>query len=723
MRVFKKNLLALMIFCFAIESYATLPQAPNEVIKDNPDKEVTTVEALKNREHAELNITVNKVTEKEITGYELGDGSVILDIEEKLSQDNFTSGENLYYITTKIDRFEKLLNYKRGVGSSGIDYSSLIVGDGVEFSISDGILRLKSESKNEIYIGKLNKSKRQIDRIWKIKRSKDYKTEEVYAYNRGNDILLDVTEHDKLKETIRNKEIVFFSDTIKQKSTLKTSEVENNGEKITWAYFPRRLSEAMGLYRDEVEIDIVLPQNQENILYGYSKEGEEDIVYVVTSDGREYSEVKYNNIHFARLKNPEIIRNGSNYYLWMGNLVRVNRIRSTAIGEDGYLYYNFGIYRTEENSEINFKFKKNENEVLEKKLTIPYSDKYLNIDATYPTGEIALKSDYRDHSKRKDLSNFGLTYPEDFPNGKTYSWLMAFKVMFKLDKELYDQLKSGQYGYVENIEAINVKFRKFATNGNDADATQMLLGANVLNQKIQVTGEENINLKELKRNQSVLSTSIGTGRDDSYPLYLDSEIEIDNKKYKVADIIGKEYSVQFLNGVNIYAELSKNTIKSEAEQQQYNLYFYRHGESGDLKTVKDMKVYIDGEERYTMRYTIENTIFEVLTDQGTLDFGDFFPGDVKYTADTIKFLNFNEASININIQSTAYMTKESLNGVKEDQKIELKDLKVDKLNTANKYENSFRIRGGAYTTPTTEPGTYRGEVRVNVTIKPSEEAN
>lgn len=83
----KRNILLLLLFTiFTVLTFAELPQAPNMVITENPDKPVTTVTASKNREHAEMNITVNKINIEEIEGIELPTGEILLflsSLEEK----------------------------------------------------------------------------------------------------------------------------------------------------------------------------------------------------------------------------------------------------------------------------------------------------------------------------------------------------------------------------------------------------------------------------------------------------------------------------------------------------------------------------------------------------------------------------------------------------------------------------------------------------------------
>lgn len=62
-------------------------KVPNELIVNNPKKEVTTVESPKNREHGEMNISVTKINPIEIVGREVN-GKLEFNLPEKVNSDN-----------------------------------------------------------------------------------------------------------------------------------------------------------------------------------------------------------------------------------------------------------------------------------------------------------------------------------------------------------------------------------------------------------------------------------------------------------------------------------------------------------------------------------------------------------------------------------------------------------------------------------------------------------
>ncbi|MGL5459975.1 MAG: hypothetical protein ACRDBY_10210, partial [Cetobacterium sp.] len=69
----KKYIITLFILVIAVLS-ASESKIPNITILDNPHKEVSTIEGIKNKESAEINIKVKKRNIEEIEGFESSDG-------------------------------------------------------------------------------------------------------------------------------------------------------------------------------------------------------------------------------------------------------------------------------------------------------------------------------------------------------------------------------------------------------------------------------------------------------------------------------------------------------------------------------------------------------------------------------------------------------------------------------------------------------------------------
>ncbi|MGL4866013.1 MAG: hypothetical protein ACRC4T_23225, partial [Cetobacterium sp.] len=79
MKKMKKFFFVIVILIMSMKLFSI--DIPNEKVFTNPEREVKTVDAKKNREHAELNITVNKLTPKKISGTNNG-GVLEIDFPE-----------------------------------------------------------------------------------------------------------------------------------------------------------------------------------------------------------------------------------------------------------------------------------------------------------------------------------------------------------------------------------------------------------------------------------------------------------------------------------------------------------------------------------------------------------------------------------------------------------------------------------------------------------------
>ena len=113
--MYKKKIkqILLSIMCLYFSSFTMAEDVPNEVVTKNPHKKVTTVVAKKNREQAEMNISVNKINVEELPatmtaeGYEvilkdLNDGDNII-VKEKLNKKQL---EDIKYKRKKAEKIE-----------------------------------------------------------------------------------------------------------------------------------------------------------------------------------------------------------------------------------------------------------------------------------------------------------------------------------------------------------------------------------------------------------------------------------------------------------------------------------------------------------------------------------------------------------------------------------------------------------------------------------------
>ena len=115
---------------FTSNLYSSTSEIPNEKVFDNPKKEVTTVEAKKNKEHAEMNIVVNKLNIQEIQGHDIGNGKTQYFIpkeekENKLLRSLINNKDNQYLIFETKEQLSEYLNKNKKAKKKRDDANSI----------------------------------------------------------------------------------------------------------------------------------------------------------------------------------------------------------------------------------------------------------------------------------------------------------------------------------------------------------------------------------------------------------------------------------------------------------------------------------------------------------------------------------------------------------------------------------------------------------------------
>ncbi|MGL5722941.1 hypothetical protein, partial [Cetobacterium sp.] len=156
--IFIGFLLALL----TIVSFAEPPEAPNQLITENPYKEVKTVEANKNREHAEMNIGVNKLKVKEIEGIELESGEIVVYLPEEKIQNKMIQNE-VYYVADSVDIFSETTDRKK---KKNVEKNI----NKIEFERKKDYITIKKNNSKELFLGKIDLEGNALKEIWGIKK-------------------------------------------------------------------------------------------------------------------------------------------------------------------------------------------------------------------------------------------------------------------------------------------------------------------------------------------------------------------------------------------------------------------------------------------------------------------------------------------------------------------------------------------------------------------------
>ncbi|WP_407536513.1 hypothetical protein QCB49_11075 (plasmid) [Cetobacterium somerae] len=160
-----------LLTLLTVVSFAEPPEAPNQLITENPYKEVKTVEADKNREHAEMNLSVNKIHIKEIEGINLDTGEIVVYLpEEEILKNKIISNET-YYVTDSIEKFPDIstVSGKKYFSNSNRFLNKALDNDNnISFEKHTNYISIQKKNDNELYLGRLDIKTGEIKNIWKI---------------------------------------------------------------------------------------------------------------------------------------------------------------------------------------------------------------------------------------------------------------------------------------------------------------------------------------------------------------------------------------------------------------------------------------------------------------------------------------------------------------------------------------------------------------------------
>lgn len=526
----KRNILLLLLFTiFTVLTFAELPQAPNMVITENPDKPVTTVTASKNREHAEMNITVNKINIEEIEGIELPTGEILLFLSSLEEKKDKMRREEVYYVTDSIENFPDIstTNGKRIIANLQ-KLKDSVLSNGIKVNNYGEITIIDTDKKyGELYIGIVDKLSGDISKIWKINSNK-YEIEELKGNFEKNALVIDLRGKKELSENLKKKKIKIFPFMNKEnRFTART----NNSMNISYEYKENNYKSGIGYSIDELNIKfpvgidkgIILDEENRKI---YIARGVEDI------DPNEENLSKYVN-----LKESRYVEEGGKYYIWVGNYRKVNR--AWGYGGSDFKYFNFS-YDKDRSRVASLTFV---NQINGKARTEELIADYENVDEILIAGIDAngnrngvIRSEFYSMYNVPDIARYGLNYPKRVnrnPDTLDYGWVLAFKLRYEIPKDLYDEIKSGVYTRVLNASPIEVGLRGWYNDPNeDRVEIERLLDSGNLNTGIVGGIEEKIDFSNTFIGEVLSSESIK----NEFPLKDNYLIEIEGKRYSVSSL-------------------------------------------------------------------------------------------------------------------------------------------------------------------------------------------
>ncbi|MGL4688134.1 MAG: hypothetical protein ACRCVS_05535, partial [Fusobacteriaceae bacterium] len=477
------------------------------LITENPYKEVQTVEANKNREYAEMNISVNKVNIKEIEGIKLETGEVLVYHLGGKPQNKMITND-AYYVSESLDGFPDIstVNGKKYFSNFGKFSNKSIDNDSVKFQDYGTYVVADTANYEELYLGKLDKTNGNIESVSKIN-VKEYPIDEVY-----NGVL------------INNRKSLEIRFPINEKEELKKELKKELNEKFIHVYSANSKQQKRDLYKFEYKENIENKAGDfyENILKINSDEEITENLYLLVMDKKSNKilkklEIKVGEIttrnsygaykQFFGFTNPEIVTLGGKKYIWFGNYLRVNRQSGTegSVTEDGNSIYNFSF--SGRASRTNFELThvtgtgkrtftgalENRNEVAliaGRKDPVPARDAYM-----YSGSKVEVQQ-YYSKTLETLLGEYSLTLPPTL-GGEHYGWLLAIKILVPLDATVENLIFKQGFRHVRNTSPITVEMRHWNGGGpqNDDYTKHDILSINEIDQYFKFSAESQINLK------------------------------------------------------------------------------------------------------------------------------------------------------------------------------------------------------------------------------------
>lgn len=588
----KKYILGLILVVFSVIAFAQLPEAPNTLITENPEKEVTTVDAPKNREHAEMNITVNKILIKEKEGISLSDGRALVFINDENEEEKINLAEDeVFYVTDSLENFPDIstVNGKRTISNLKRVKESA-VGNGIIVKDYGDFLLLEGKNlKASLYMGKVNKKDGTVSKMWKIEESKNYKVKELIGIREGAKANFDISAEKELKDGLENNRVKFYkaNNTLLRKK--RSLESNNFSTEVKYKYTPRMYSSARGFAMDYLEVeatnkDILMLDKDANLLWTIEKLTDGDSGNIDYSETKQYASVRKDNI-------VRVSEEGGKYYIWIGNYREVNREKQDLTTEYGG--YNFSITKASQTISTDFKLS-NENSnansgSAQYELKMDTSTNAIilgnvNKDVTqernsWVGSKYCNRPEYGGERALPSLAEYNLFWPEPLHNRTDrilYGWCLAMKIRYEIPQELYNRIMTGEYNHLENTEKVIVQARYWqADKTKDTFVDSVLIGIGEMKARILPYLEDKFDFanKYSDEKREITSTSF-SDPSKYFTIEDDDKIEIKDASgstvtKSISDL--KTTPLIIFNGVelSVVQENSRNTFKVKKLEKSY----------------------------------------------------------------------------------------------------------------------------------------------------------
>jgi hypothetical protein len=459
----------ILLLVSSIMIFSKPPQAPNKLVTENPKREVTTVEANKNREHAEMDITVKKLNLKSLISYKLSD----LEFYIQLPKNETLNQDEVYFVSKTVDDIPNIstVNGKKVFSNLEKFKNYNIKTKDFIYTHKDNFILIDRAPLgiNEFVVSKLNKTTGEIKQVYS---SKDFKETPI-------ETISGVIEPG-------NTHVIFnLSEEILKELTTKGNRIEVGttfNKILTTNKLERKIDKEALTYTIEAETSRLLVEDKEKLneikILVFNKDGikkiyKGDIFLPSIDKATNKAWLKYSPFRFPKL----VPQSDGNFLVKLGHFVRGNRaknINDFSYTDDGLYSWNFNL-----TSDYSMNAGNKDPRIL-----YGTDVHYIVSSNLNPTGiELPKKHLYRD-----DQPLFGNFFSGDFsstdsPSGKTlnmwdntltqghYSssttvvgWFLSFELQFRLSREEYYNMRRLGLNKIKNKSRISGKIRSFSSH-------------------------------------------------------------------------------------------------------------------------------------------------------------------------------------------------------------------------------------------------------------------
>lgn len=241
-------LIGFLLTLSTILSFAEPPEAPNQLITENPYKEVKTVEANKNREHAEMNISVDKLNLKNLDAYKISDTEYYIELP---AEENLKENET-YYVSKSIEDLPDIysVNGKKTITNLNRfkDYSIETADFSYGFTDNFILIDRAPIGTKSFIVSKLDKSSGEIKKVYEVDRFKAADISELEGET--------INENSQIAFKLTDEMMNIFSENQREIKVVKTlKDILNKGNRVKRSLDKNILSYELNMENKELVVD------------------------------------------------------------------------------------------------------------------------------------------------------------------------------------------------------------------------------------------------------------------------------------------------------------------------------------------------------------------------------------------------------------------------------------------------------------------------------------